>query len=1799
MRPGPILFLKSNPGHRGRPGLVGGSAPREGTEAAPARSQDIKTEGEADAYWTKRFGGRTFRHTRDGVTIACRFERDNDHPYTKEHTGSGHRPFNLDRARNLDRIIPTIQEGTVWSHGRDHLYAASTFDGRPYICVLGWDTAAGAYELRTAYPLENMKEWAARRAALGMKRTTPRGVGAPMTKAMGAETMLQVFGLGPGALQLPPERTAEAVMAVAEFDLDHWTDLCKAMPPGARWITVRPNGPGTEGSAVMIQPSGDGAFRVIGGAGGKLNYLKLTGVRSEAEYASRAKDKAAAGRDEKKRQQSRDREAGLVGVKSAAKEQLRLSDRQARNDFIAQVSAALKWEPDATRFKHEDHQNLPQSELNKLEAQHFDKLYTAAETAVDTQRQHLLADADMRAEAGLAGVPLSSPEHPEQLSVADLDPVESDGTRGLGFRPNYDARAAARGANPEDIQEEAAAATGKPAPAAPAETAAPPAQDSLPGTEPDPTIKPDLMVGDGEPDPTVKEALKVAPTHAPAAIKGSLTTGEQVADALATIREPIGPRVDPKARATAQQAMQLLRAQRELKAKLAQVKKRSREIDKAGSADEVEPRAFVIEVDGKAVDAATMKGVEDELRTIRTRGFLNEADKAGATALGKHIGVGAYNSVNALALAAGGAALMDRSVVDVLGPEAAAQALAHRLAMDLPEGELSNIRQAMGAYHVQHYMDRSRDALEEARSLQEAAAEISIGETANGHDLAVAQELNQRRREMTTRSKTILAQALGEMETNAALVTALEKPKRDRITVSLGTLPVADAIVRLRAIGLDRGDYTVERAGKSTIVVVNGHAIGKLTQPIAAADIDRVNDSLAIMQGHEDEDGWLPKGVAVRPAFGRDVPVGSAPRLAKAFPTAPADVGQAVRDYIGGRAADGDAPADIMAGLLSEDVIQRGGDRAAFMAAVDQVAPLYGADGKMIRAEAHADKFQALADAFTERTYGGKRTPIARQVVEQDRTSAEAMHRALAAHPEGAAAFKAVGDLSPQDQAGLREVFKRDFGQADPAAAAKRDALAKLEAKQPEKESEGMFGRQVNPDWTEWKRDRDEAAEAANGAEMTWSRYSDAHGSPQAAYRAMQDVVKGRVMETFATEHNRMRPDAPLRMGRTNIAGDLQHLDVLDPAARARRQEQHRGMVDRLRNRVGGQYSSGSVSDKIAAAREAEEAASQSQMGLFGDPEPAAQADDTLPENTTPMGVGERVTVGHAAERVAAGMAQRLGRNFKPGQPVELFAPHMSGQFIARQRAVKLIQQNKRLMLGMGVGSGKTSISLSAFTHLHAQGTAKRGLFLVPSIVQGQFHGEALAMLEPGKYDWHANPGASREERIAALKDPSKHFNVVTHQSFRDDVLHLAAKQGGGTPEAMADKLEAMKPAERAEFVKDVLHREGIDHDYLAVDEGHNLLNRKGKQDSRMAQVIDGVADGMGHYVNMTADPVKNDASEVFDTLRKMDPKRYADRDAFMRRYGVDTESARDGLRREMARHYYTSSIDPGVEGHKREVPVQLHAQDQARIADINEAAGQARVARMEGRVDIGAMRKLSPNSFADLPPEQHEAAAARLQDAIGVVRDSAMRHAINGRGKVEALSGLAAERKGKPGVVFAHHLDRVKEIAERLKSEGHRVVVMTGAHSSKEKDQIKRAFQRGDHDILVVSDAGAVGANLQRGKWLAQFDTPMTAMVHAQRNGRIHRIGQTEDVELLDLVADHPEERSARDRLARKYGLRSIVTSPLDGLDDTGLAGMIHRVRAGKQDAAEPEPEATDAERQRAAPPGGAGTETRQPEMV
>lgn len=1498
----------------------------------------------------------------------------------------------------------------------------------------------------------------------------------------------------------------------------------QSIPPHSRWITIHPHGEGSKGQPVLIQPNPDGSAHVIGGAGGSLQYLKLRAVKSESDYKAEAQKKRQELAAAKKEQRKADKEAGILESKQKAKRDIQSQKRAHERKFISDVADAMGWDHKDVQFDESRTEGLSDAAAAKLREQHHRELMQRAFDAVELQRVNLVNSAAARDDAGIGELPLHT-DDPETLSVDDLNPVKPEGG-GLGFSPDYKGRSEDAGLTEEELKAEAAKA---------------------------------------------KEQKQAAmtPEQRQAAIKRG-EAAKLVREELQNIREPVVGNLKAEI-ADAKTAVKLMTAQKRLK----QIYDKARAANKDIDQSKTEPKAYLLEYTADPdLESKVTQDIQNDLRTLKTQTFLSEfhklAGEAPGESLGKYVGIGAYNSVNSLALAVGGEALVDRSVVDVLGVAGAAQVLARRIHNDLPD-QVETIAEGMQAFHMDHYMQTTEQALSDARDLMESAKEIQIGDLHTSSDLQAAQELNARRRSAVVSAQKLLGQSLGEMEANAALTLALRQGKKDKFEVSLGKVSIESAIQQVRAIGLQRGDYQIDDISGEKFLTVNGAGMDRLAKPVNREDVEQVKRNLSIIRGDQDEDGWLPKGIANRPDLAMNVKPGVAPSLAKPF-EAGEDLEQSLKDYIGGRAADGDLPADIVADIQSADFFQKvGPDRAEqYRAALDKAAPLKGLDGKMQRADALGDLFDQYADDYVSRTYGANRSSLNRQRFDIDQKSVDALHRALAETPEGIAAYKQIGDLTGQDQKAIRDYFYKNVAKESPEAAQLRQDLESHIQAQPSETVEDMFGDTVeNPEYSDWKAKRDELTGKVNSASLNWSKYIDVMGGHEKAYEAVQDLIKSKVSRSFAEAHNVLKPDAPIKIGRSLVRNNLNHLDATDPEARDARLAKDRQLVDSLRERVAGRYASGSVSDKIDAARDRQAAFQQAQMGFFADDVPEQPSEKEL-------GADERHSIGHEAERQIAGMMSVVGKNFKPGQPTKLWNPTMSGgKNAARQRLVKLVDANKRVVAAFGTGSGKSLLQVAAFTHLKEQGKVKRGIALVPSIVQGQFSGEALRYVEPGKYGFHIQPGASRAERIAAYKNPEHDFCVMTHQSFRDDMVHLGAQHANVSESEMSNRLAAMTDDERAGWIKGVMDREGINFDYLTVDESQNVLNRAGKENSGLANVVDALSRHTPHYLLASGDPVKNDASEVYDLMRKMDPQRYNDRAAFMRRYGADTLASKDALKREMARYVYPSKIDPDVQSQKSTVNVTLSEGQKAALTELDHHLSEARLARMQGKVNVEAMKAISPSSFEGVPDEDHEKVAAGLQKNLGMLKSSAVRRVINthpDNAKIDHVSKLASERKGKPGVVFAHNIEAVNQIRKRLEAEGHRVVSLTGADSSKEKERKRLMFnpEQGDAeaDILIASDAGATGMNIQRGQWLVQVDTPDTAMTHGQRNGRIFRTGQKNNVELIDLVADHPEERKARDRLASKYGLRNLMTSPMESLDDTGVAAYLNKVNTYKKDA-------------------------------
>lgn len=738
--------------------------------------------------------------------------------------------------------------------------------------------------------------------------------------------------------------------------------------------------------------------------------------------------------------------------------------------------------------------------------------------------------------------------------------------------------------------------------------------------------------------------------------------------------------------------------------------------------------------------------------------------------------------------------------------------------------------------------------------------------------------------------------------------------------------------------------------------------------------------------------------------------------------------------------------------------------------------------------------------------------------------------------------------------------------------------------------------RDASPEWKAWKKSRNQAMasyQREHGAAEPpkWATYVATHGSADRAYAALQDQVKGRFLDDF-TGHYQALTGAPLKTGITSIAEADRHRIAFDPDWRSH--------VERVQGRAAAQ-----VHDRDGAGRFVEDQVKAKRDRVIQESRAAKERQTTAfdgpQERSTTPGIDERRTLGRGAEAQLAEIVAKHAEVVDPSQPFAARTASFSGeQNVKRQRAIKMIGAAGKIGLFVGTGGGKTSIALGALSHLRGEGRAQRGLFAVPSIVQGQFGSEALSFIDPKSMRWHARPGENRAARLQAMANPEKHAVVMTHQSLRDDVTHLVAKHLGINERDAAtfmtgydeegEQAEAWSREELDGHVRDALQKHGASEllHYLAVDEGDIALNRKGKRDSHMARVIDSLMRLSKHGAMMTGTPVKNDASELYDQLAKVAHGKYHEgeggvsRAAFLRRYGSDPAAAGHALRSELDRFAYTAEVDPGLTPNHHQEQLKPSAAEASRAKEIAEAYARVSDATRRGEVDTDAARQLAPHAFEGVfEGEAGERAiqeiAETVHKAAAPFRDHALNHAFNIQegAKVSRIRELAKQYKadGRPGgVVFARNHGSVDAIQKALEADGHRVITLTGKDSTKAKDEKRERFNGGKADIIVLSDAGATGANLQhRATWLVHHDQPQTYRTWKQRTARIVRHGQGhQSPDIHSLAVEHEWEDRNRDRLERKKALHEMVFDGQDEIhDDSGLAGLIREHLSARTAAA------------------------------
>ncbi len=130
--------------------------------------------------------------------------------------------------------------------------------------------------------------------------------------------------------------------------------------------------------------------------------------------------------------------------------------------------------------------------------------------------------------------------------------------------------------------------------------------------------------------------------------------------------------------------------------------------------------------------------------------------------------------------------------------------------------------------------------------------------------------------------------------------------------------------------------------------------------------------------------------------------------------------------------------------------------------------------------------------------------------------------------------------------------------------------------------------------------------------------------------------------------------------------------------------------------------------------------------------------------------------------------------------------------------------------------------------------------------------------------------------------------------------------------------------------------------------------------------------------------------------------------------------------------------------------------------------------------------------------------------------------------------------------------------ISDLLREAGARAAFFTGHESSRRRTQNVVDFHD-DPEVraLFLTDAGGVGLNLQRAASACiLLELPWNPAVLEQRVGRIHRLGQTEPVEVYSLVSQGGIEERITSLLS---GKRALFVNLFDGTSDE-----VHFDRSG-----------------------------------
>ena len=445
-------------------------------------------------------------------------------------------------------------------------------------------------------------------------------------------------------------------------------------------------------------------------------------------------------------------------------------------------------------------------------------------------------------------------------------------------------------------------------------------------------------------------------------------------------------------------------------------------------------------------------------------------------------------------------------------------------------------------------------------------------------------------------------------------------------------------------------------------------------------------------------------------------------------------------------------------------------------------------------------------------------------------------------------------------------------------------------------------------------------------------------------------------------------------------------------------------------------------------------------------------------------------------------------------------------------------------LLADEVGLGKTIEAGIIMKELLKRGLIKHILIITPASLMSQWQDELLMkfgeefVIAAKEQDWAADKVITSFSRLRLPKDLQKS-------------LHVKGETG-------------LSGAQR------ILQQ---DYDLLIIDEAHKLKHRATQRFKFVSRI-------QKKYVLMlTATPVHNNLTELYNLVTILKPGLLGTVRSFKRNF----VASKDARRPKNEQHLKTLLSGVMIRNRRSDVQIRFPARKSAiyhlalteqerqlyeTVSDYirNEFKQQTRhqfhlLSLTTLQKELCSSSRAVKATLEKMAARDHypEVTKARLQTFIDLANE------ITSNRKIEALVEILEKFPGK-FLVFTEFLQTMNYIKEHLDARGIRTQLFHGGLNLLQRRDAIRNFSKSVR-VLISTQTGGEGFNLQFCHQLVNYDLPWNPMMVEQRIGRLHRLGQQEDVSIFNFSINKTIEAHVLDLLSRKIRMFELVVGELD----------------------------------------------------